>query len=159
MAKNHASDTPLRTPAIALLATCSAWLLTLIVLWFTTGRLAPTIHVRWVPDTTNEQRGSAETRLSLVLHETREPTTASYFLLDTDPPNLKRIVLHPFVEDTQFINRGSFALANPPQNHMWIGDRFAILRSRSLLYLSILGWIASLAVLIVPLFRRWPPRN
>ena len=159
MPTNHISNSPLRTPAIALLATCSAWLITLTVFWFTTGQLALTIHVRWVPDTTNGQRGRAETELSLVLHETREPSTASYFLLNTEPPNLKRIVLHPFVEDTAFIDRGSFALEHPPQNHMWIGDQFVILQSRSLLYLSILGWVVSLAALTVPLFLRSPPRH
>ena len=150
MPTNFVSNPLVRKLAFAVMTTCSIWLITLSLLWFTTGRTVPTINVRWFPDTADEQRNNTERELALLLHEIREPNTASYFLLDSEASNLQRIVLHPLVEDTAYINRGTFSLEDPPQVHLWVGDQFVIFRSRILLNLSLLGWVTSIALLLIP---------
>ena len=156
---NFVSNPLVRKLALAVMTTCSIWLITLTLLWFTTGRTVPTINVRWFPDTADEQRNNTERELALLSHEIREPNTASYFLLDSEASNLQRIVLHPLVEDTAYINRGTFALEDPPHAHLWIGDQLMIFRSRILLNLSLLGWVTSIAVLLIPRFLSQEPKH
>ena len=84
----------------------------------------------------------------MVWHEPKEPGTVAYFLPDTDTQNFLRIVSHPLVEDTAFINRGTGVLENPPQARMWIGDRFTTPWPSALFYASLFGCAIS-AVLIL----------
>ena len=143
----------------ALFAVCATWLVTVGVLWLTTGRTVPTVNVRWVSGIVDESRSTAERDLSLVLHEPSSPDTASYFLTDANPSNVERIVLHPLVEDTAGLNRGSFALEDPQYVRMWIGDRFTTLRRPALLYLSVFGCLFSGAILGLGMIRRHFPED
>ena len=68
-----------------------------------------------------------------------EPGTVSYFLLDTSAQTVQRIVAHPLIEDTAFINRGTFALENAPAARTWLGHRFTTLWPFVLLYVSLFG--------------------
>jgi hypothetical protein len=113
--------------------------MTLAVLWVTTGEKVPTIHVRWVSGITGEQRSRAERELSLVWCEPKETGTARYFLIDANKHSLEQIVVHPLVEDTHFINRGTFILENAPYGRMWVGDRFTSPWPSALLYVSLIG--------------------
>lgn len=134
------------TPARWLFGVSAVWLLAVAGLWVATVKTVPVVNVRWVPRITGTERVEAEMTLSLVLFEPKEPGTASYFLPDADTSVLKQIVIHPLVEDTAFINRGSFVLDNAPSQQMWIGDRFRALRL--LLYLGVCGFAGSALVLL-----------
>jgi hypothetical protein len=105
----------------------------------TTGEKVPTINVRWVAGTTGEQQSRAERELSLVWCEPKEPRTMTYFILDANRHSLEQIVVHPLVEDTHFINRGTFVLENAPLARMWVGDRFTSPWPSALLYVSLIG--------------------
>jgi len=148
----------------ALFAVCAAWLVTVGAMWLTTG---PTVKVRWVSGIADESRSTAERELFLVLHglmtpasediateDDRTPRTESYFLTDANTPNVERIVLHPLIEDTAGINRGTFAL-EPKSLRMWLDDRIATLRFPALLYLSVFGCLFSGAELRLGLIRRF----
>lgn len=132
-----------RTLFLAAFAICAAWPSTLAILWLTTGKMVPTVNVRWVPGITSEQRSRTEGELSLVWYEPKEPRTVSYFLIDENQENLKRIIVHPLVEDTASINRGTFVLEHPPHARMWVGRRFTTPWPSAMLYLSLVGCLIS----------------
>lgn len=138
-----------RTLALALFAVCTGWQATIGVLWLTTGQTLPTVNIRWVRGITAEDRSRAEKDLSLVVHQSKEPGTKSYFLLDPTEQNLRRIVLLPFVEDTAFINRGTFSLEGAPSVRMWFGDRHTMPWLLGSLYLSLFGCLTS-GVILAP---------
>ena len=127
---------------------CAIWPVSMGILWLGTGRTVPMINIRWVPSITEEQRLQAERDLAVVWHEPREPGTVTYFLPEADPQNSLRIVVHPLVEDTAFIDRRTGELENPPQARMWMGDRFTTPWPSALLYASLFG-CAIIAVQIV----------
>lgn len=139
MAGGRSRSTKVR---LALLAVCAAWPLALAVLWVASGKTVPTIHVRWVQGVTGAQRSATEGELSLVWHEARDPGTASYVLDDASVQNVQRIVGHPLVEDTAFVNRSSFVLENAPQAHTWAGDEFTTRWPSAFLYLSLIACLA-----------------
>jgi hypothetical protein len=111
--------------------------------------MLPTINVRWVPGLTGEQRSATEDELSLVWHEPKEPGTANYFVIDASQQNLQRIVVHPLIEDTAFINRSSFVLERQPSARMWVGHQFKTPWPSALLYLSLFGCLMSGVLLIL----------
>ena len=125
--------------ALVLSFACAAWLVIVAILWQTTARMVPTVNVRWVENVSDAQKTATEQELSLVPHETLGPNTVNYFLVDTAQENTKRIVVHPLIEDTAFISRGSFMLENPPLARMWLGHRFKVLASPVLLVVVGLG--------------------
>ena len=129
--------------AFAALVVCAIWPMTVAVMWLATGRTVPTINVRWVPNVSDEQRSQIEQELSLVWQQAKEPRTVSYFLMETNQQNLEKIVRHPLVEDTAFIDRASFVLSNPPGARTWIGDRFTSPWLSGLLYGSLFGCVIS----------------
>ena len=118
---------------------CAIWPVSMALLWLGTGRTVPTVNIRWVSSITGEQRLQAERDLAIVWHEPKEPGTVTYFLPDTDTPNFLRIVTHPLVEDTAFINRRTGVLEDPPYARMWMGDRFTTPWPSALLYASLFG--------------------
>jgi hypothetical protein len=122
---------------------------TLGILFFATSRAVSNINIRWVPGITEEQRLQAERDLSVVWHEAREPRTVTYFLLDADLANLRKIVTHPLVEDTAFINRGTLVLENSPPAIMWIGNQFSTVWTSALLYGSLIGCVISAALIVL----------
>src|SRR5262245_25203206 len=92
-----------RTLAIVLFAVCAGWLTLLGMLRLTTARPVPIVNIRWAKRASIEQRTNLAQNLSLVLDEPKGGDTASYFVLDTGPDNLMRIVVNPLVEDTAYI--------------------------------------------------------
>lgn len=132
-----------------ILCISAAWLVVTGMLWMVTGKSLPTINVRWSPSVTAEQRRQLEQDFSLVLQEPGNERTGRYFVTDPSQENLKRIVVHPQVEDTAFVSRSTFVLEGAPTVHTWIGDRVRILKNPLVLYASILGLVASAAALVV----------
>ena len=127
---------------------CALWPVTMGILFFATSKAVSNINIRWVPRITEEQRLQAERDLSVVWHEAREPRTVSYFLLDADQANLRKIVTHPLVEDTAYINRETLVLENSPPAIMWIGNRFSKVWPSMLLYGSLIGCVISAALIV-----------
>jgi hypothetical protein len=128
---------------------CAFWPIALVTLWLTTGEVVPTVNVRWASGVSDRQRFEAEHDLSLVWYEPKEPGTVRYFLLDTSAQTVQRIVAHPLIEDTAYINRGTFALDNPPAARTWVGDRFTTLWPFVLLYVSLFGCLIAGAELML----------
>ena len=83
-----------------------------------------------------------------VWQEAREPRTVRYFLVDADQANLRKIVTHPLVEDTAYINRGTLVLENSPPALMWIGNRFSTVWPSALLYASLIGCVICAALIV-----------
>ena len=135
--------------ALAALAVCAIWPITLGIMWLVTGRTVPTINVRWVPDVPDDRRSEAERELSLIWQLPREPRTVTYYLMDADRQNLERIVTHPLVEDTAFIDRATFVLTNAPTARTWAGDRFTTPWPSALLYLSLIGCLICGVILVL----------
>jgi len=127
---------------------CAVWPVIVAVLFMTTSRAVSSINIRWVAGITEAQQQQAEHDLSVVWKEAREPRTVSYFLIDADQANLRKIVTHPLVEDTAYINRGTLVLENAPPALMWIGTRFAMPGLSVLLYTSLLGCVICAAWIV-----------
>src|SRR5688572_33088138 len=92
------------------------------LLWVTTARTVPLIKVRWVPGVADGKRAAAERELSLVWRDSTEPRTVTYLLMDSNRENVRRIVQHPLVEDTAFIDRAAYVLTAAPSERTWVGD-------------------------------------
>lgn len=135
------------TLVLAAFVVCAVWPVTLAVLWLATGRILPTINVRGAPGTTDEPRSSTEKELSRLWYEPREAGTVRYSLDETGQQSLERIVLHPLVQDTAFINRGSFVLDNAPSARIWNGRQFVAPQVSGWLYLRAIGCLISGVVL------------
>lgn len=144
--------------AWTILSVCGAWLVVTGALWLVTGTSLPTINVRWGPSVTADQRVQLEQELSLVLHEPGNERTGRYFVTRSDAETLKRIVVHPLVEDTAFVSRSTFVLEGAPYVRTWIGDRMTLLKQPSLWLLGLLGVLASAATLVWSRISRRPAR-
>ncbi len=142
--------------AFVVFIVCAGWLATVAILRQTTNRLVPTINVRWVSGTSRAQQAKAAEELSLLLREERDTGTGNYFLLDTRQEAVKRIVLHPFVEDTAFLDRGAFSLENAPLAGIWIGNTLPVFGSPGLIALCILGCLTG-GVFALPVVLHSPP--
>lgn len=140
---------PLRTEKFtrAAFVVCAIWPVILGLLWVTTARTVPSIKVRWVPGVADGTRSAAERDLSLVWRAPNEPRTVTYLLMDSNAENIRRIVHHPLVEDTAFIDRAAYTLTNAPTERTWAGDRFAPW-PRVLLYASAFGLFGCLILLL-----------
>jgi hypothetical protein len=68
------------------------------------------VHVRWPEGISEADRARAETELHLAPHRDIEDRTWQYNLLDRSPENILAILAHPFVEDTQGIDRSTHVL-------------------------------------------------
>jgi hypothetical protein len=128
------------------------WPVVVGVLWIATEHPSPTVYVRWRDGVNQQQRADAEQQLQLVMYDQREPGTLTYFLDDAQPSALKRIVEHPWVEDTAFISRSAFVLEQAPQATRWIGSEKRWLARADLLYLSTGAAVAGIATLLVDWF-------
>ena len=133
----RASQRSLQTHGIlGAMAVAAAWLGVVGGLWLLTARPAPTVNVRWHSGLTDAERSGAERDLSLVVQTGDASDTASYFLNDSQPSALERIVRYRLVEDTAFIDRGAFQLDDPPYAIRWLGHTWPMLGRPDLLYLS-----------------------
>jgi hypothetical protein len=134
----------------AALVVCTVWPIIIGLLWVATARTVPLIKVRWVPGVADGTRSTAERDLSLVWRAPNEPRTVTYLLMDSTAENIRRIVHHPLVEDTAFIDRAAYALTNAPSERIWAGDRVTTPWPWALFYASVLG----IAVCVITLLYR-----
>ena len=118
------------------------------LLWITTSRTVSLVKVRWVPGVADDTRSATERDLSLVWREANEPRTVTYLLLDSNTENIRRIVQHPLVEDTAFIDRAAYALSDPPTVRTWAAERFTAPWPWALLYASVAGLFACVLSLL-----------
>jgi hypothetical protein len=72
------------------------------------------IYIRWPPGISAADRARAETELRLAPHRDIADRTWEYNVLDRSPENVVAIQLHPLVEDTQRIERGTGRLSVVP---------------------------------------------
>lgn len=72
------------------------------------------IYVRWPPGIADTDRARAESELRLAPHRDIADRTWEYNVLDRSPDNVVAIQLHPLVEDTQRIERGTGRLSVSP---------------------------------------------
>lgn len=136
-----------RTIILAVCGVCAIWPGIFGILWMTTARTVPIVKVRWVAGVADDTRAATERDLALVWRAPNEPRTVTYLLMDSNPENIRRIVHHPLVEDTAFIDRAAYALTNAPTERTWAGDRFAPW-PRALLYASAFGLFGCLISLL-----------
>jgi hypothetical protein len=127
---------------------CAAWPIAMGVMFFATAKAVPTINIRWVAQMSEAQRLQAEHDLSVVWQQARERRTVRYFLIDADRANLRRIVTHPLVEDTAYINRGTLVLEDAPPALIWGGNRFSTGWPLTLLYASLIGCVICAALIL-----------
>ena len=73
------------------------------------------IYVRWPPGISDADRARAESELRLAPHRDIADRTWEYNVLDRSPENVVAIQLHPLVEDTQRIERGTGRLSVTPE--------------------------------------------
>jgi hypothetical protein len=118
------------------------------LLWVTTARTVPLIKVRWVPGVADGTRATTERDLSLVWRAPNEPRTVTYLLIDSNRENIRRIVHHPLVEDTAFIDRVAYTLTNAPSARTWAGARFTTPWPWALLSASVFGLLGCLISLL-----------
>ena len=99
-----------------------------LVLWCVTPvqQEAVVINVRWKPDLADADRALLESRLRLVAPEQQEESTWRYRLLDISAQNIRAIVEHPRVDDTQGLDRANFRPENPPASRAWPIARRAV---------------------------------
>jgi hypothetical protein len=102
------------------------------------------IHVRWASAVTADQRGRLERELSLASGTYREGRTWSYALRDRSPQQIERLVRHPSVEDTHYLDRENFTLLPDA------GDRPAWMQAvaRSSLFQQVQPWLLTMAVVV-----------
>jgi len=86
----------------ALCAFSSTWL---------SSRRPAYVNVRWTPAVDVFAQNEAERIHELVPQREVAERTWEYYLTDVSRPNVERIVRDPAIEDTHFINRGSFRIA------------------------------------------------
>ena len=96
------------------------------------------IHVRWKPELTDAQRIELERRFRLTDGEYSEGTTWAYQLADSSTSNIRAIVQHERVDDTEHLNRVRYR------------PEFAQDRSRQILAYSVAtGGMGSVLLLVL----------
>ncbi|MEW6319615.1 MAG: hypothetical protein AB1635_00850 [Acidobacteriota bacterium] len=75
------------------------------------GLVVPEVNIRWTPGLSVAERTRVEQELRLVGATHREGTTWGYGTLDASQHGLARIVRHPAVADTHWIDRTAYTLA------------------------------------------------
>src|SRR5688572_20641909 len=149
MARGRSADVrPFRPLVLAAWVLCAIWPSIVGILWLTTNTTVPPVKVRWAPGVADDTRADAERDLSLVWRAQDEPRTVTYVVMDSNAENIRRIVQHPLVEDTAFIDRTSYTLSHPSTMRTWAGDRFTGSWPWTLLYASLSGLFACLISLL-----------
>jgi len=101
--------------------------------YYLTYEPAPSVRVRWRQDVTPATRTQLERTFLLVNRVAHEGSTRTfrYDLLDTSQSNIEALVTHPAVEDTDDIDRVSYAIPVDRAyggSWMWVGHRIPIIR-------------------------------
>ena len=73
-------------------------------------RYAPTIHIRWAPDSTIAERQRLAQRFHLSWNEASQPLTTNVRLLDPSTENIRALLNDPMIADTQGIDRRSSSI-------------------------------------------------
>jgi hypothetical protein len=98
----------------SLLIAAVAWVLSLsaVIVHHSVSRLLPQrVHVRWSEAASRDERIQVEHELGLASGEQERGRTWSYVLRDVSTTNIGRLVRHPFVEDTHYIDRATATLS------------------------------------------------
>jgi len=103
-----------------------AWSLSLVFCYATYDPIPPRVNVRWSEHVTLSQRVALEAAYRLVEPEYADGRTWSYGLLDTSTDNIQRLVQDPAADDTHMIDRGTFALTEPPSAPLFVLFRFLV---------------------------------
>jgi hypothetical protein len=98
-----------------------------LVLSSTLSRAPVPMHIRWKAGTNATDRVDLERRFHLLDGVYTERNTWAYHLADPSTDNIRAIVQHPAVEDTEDLNRIRFR------------PRFSYDRERRLVFFSIIG--------------------
>ena len=124
--------------------------------------LPPRVHVRWSEATTSTERISVERELGLLSGAREQGRTWSYALRDVSTTTIVRLVRHPLVEDTHYIDRSTATLSVDASGRAaWVRDLaqmpFVQMSQRWLpplaFALAMVGVVASW-----PVWRRLTPR-
>ena len=97
------------------------------VLSFTLSRAPVPMHVRWKGGISASERVALEQRFHLQDPVQTAATTWAYHLADTSTDNIRAIIQHPQVDDTEDLNRIKFR------------PRFSNDRDRRLIFFSVVG--------------------
>ena len=96
------------------------------------------INVRWTPDVVDAQRLELERRFRLTNSQQREGTTWTYELAETSTANIRALIQHERVDDTEHLNRIRYR------------PEFAQDRSRQILLASVaIGGFGSVLLLLL----------
>ena len=103
-------DVPIRRGRFGLIAACA--LLTLVVpaLIYRMPIPPPAVNVAWSPAVDDQRRATLEARFRLTDGDFRGGQVWTYRIADTTRANVRALVRDPDVEDTQHIDRRSFAV-------------------------------------------------
>lgn len=106
------------------------WLAAVGMMWMA-GTSTSGIHVRWTAVTSPEQQLQVAKELKLECERSVGDRTFFCAVLDPQPAVLERVVRHPAVDDTHYLNRGTFVLENPPTatTRLWAGRESPIVGS------------------------------
>lgn len=109
-----------------------AGLVLLGLAYWLTYEPAPRVRVLWQDEVTPEQRAELEREYLLLNGRDQLPEgSIAYDLLDTSPSNIKALVEHPAVADTNDIERHTFVVrfdVDYGNEWMWLADRTPGLR-------------------------------
>jgi hypothetical protein len=102
------------------------------------------VHVRWAPGVDAAGRQTLERRFHLTEPEQTAETTYSYRLNDLSSDNIRDMVTHAAVADTQDIDRSAFALSSSAERV--IGDPASQRRAERFARTITLLWTAAAAI-------------
>jgi hypothetical protein len=135
----------------------TAWMLALAALVLhlvLAPLLPPRIHIRWSDVTTSTERIRVEEELGLLSGAHEQGRTWSYVLRDVSTTSIARLVRHPLVEDTHYIDRSTATLSVDASGRAaWVGD----VAQMPFVQVS-LRWLPTIAfaLAIVGLVGSWP---
>jgi len=119
-------DSRWRARRVNLAIAATAWMLALAALVLhhvLAPLLPPRIHIRWSDATTSAERIRVEEDLGLLSGAREQGRTWSYVLRDVSTTSIARLVRHPLIEDTHYIDRSTATLSVDASGHAaWVGD-------------------------------------
>jgi len=129
-----------------------------LTLRMTYGERAAYVHVRWAPSVGPATQEQVERAHGLQRVEFREQRTWSYYLNDVSTENIRRLVQHPAVEDTHYIDRSDFDVASTAPRGEYVTSRPAWI-ARLLEFLTRAFLLLGAAALVTGAYRTWRDRR
>ena len=116
------------------------------------GTIGVVVHVRWAPEIGAARSEALEARFGLTGREPLDGDTSFYLLVDPSTSNIRALVTHPDVRDTQDLDRSAFAVADGAER-VFVGSRLGERRSMTAAAAAgVLGYgaalLAGLALLV-----------